>query len=181
MLGSRGSVIPLFRRQIAAGGPVTVTHPEVTRYFMTIPEAVSLVLEAGARGAGGEVFLLDMGQPIRIVDLARNLITLSGLEPDRDIAIEFTGLRPGEKLYEELFTDREHYARTTHSKIFRCPYEAQDWAGIAPKIRALEQVAWRGDTEGIRPLLHEIIPDYQNDGKTAEPEATPTEASPASS
>ena len=172
VLGSRGSVIPLFRRQIAAGGPVTVTHPDVTRYFMTIPEAVSLVLEAGARGAGGEVFLLDMGQPIRIVDLARNLITLSGLEPDRDIAIQYTGLRPGEKLYEELFTDMENYSRTTHSKILRCRHEAQPWDAVGSLVHRLEEAAWNGDEEMIRRLLHEIIPDFT--GKVETPAAAET-------
>jgi FlaA1/EpsC-like NDP-sugar epimerase len=172
VLGSRGSVIPLFRRQIAAGGPVTVTHPEVTRYFMTIPEAVSLVLEAGARGQGGEVFLLDMGQPIRISDLARNLITLSGLEPGRDIAIEFTGLRPGEKLYEELFTDKENYARTSHSKIFRCAQDAQDWQSVAPKIARIEALAACNDPEGIRTLLAELIPDYNQPDRLPPVEAS---------
>lgn len=121
VLGSRGSVVPIFKEQIAAGGPVTVTHPEMTRYFMTIPEAVQLVIQAGAFGKNGEIFVLDMGEPVRVVDLARDMIILSGLQPGKDIEIEFTGVRPGEKLTEELFSDRENFALTGHRRIFVAP------------------------------------------------------------
>jgi FlaA1/EpsC-like NDP-sugar epimerase len=117
VLGSNGSVIPVFKKQIAAGGPVTVTHPEMRRFFMTIPEACQLVLQASTIGLGGQICVLDMGEPVKIVDLARNLILLSGLRPDEDIGIEFTGMRPGEKLYEELSTTLEDTAPTSHEKI----------------------------------------------------------------
>src|SRR5207248_9596081 len=119
VLGSSGSVIPLFHKQIAEGGPVKVTHPEMTRYFMTIPEASMLVLQSAMQGTGGEIFVLDMGKPVRIVDLARQMIELSGLKPDEDIQIEFIGVRPGEKLFEEITHTGENFAPTTHSKICR--------------------------------------------------------------
>jgi len=118
VLGSRGSVIPLFKKQIEVGGPVTVTHPDMTRYFMTIPEAVQLIIQAGAMGQKGEVFVLDMGEPVKIVDLARDLIRLSGLEPEKDIKIVFTGIRPGEKLFEEVLTAEEGTKATKHERIF---------------------------------------------------------------
>ncbi len=173
VLGSRGSVVPFFQKQIAAGGPVTVTHPEVRRYFMTIPEAVQLVLQAAALGKGGEVFVLDMGEPVRIVDLACDLIRLSGLEPGRDIEVQFTGLRPGEKLFEELFLASETYAPTKHHKIFvyrnGLPAEEVVAAGVQTaqeplNIAGLDELiaaAQRGDRVQIRELLHMMVPEYQ--------------------
>jgi FlaA1/EpsC-like NDP-sugar epimerase len=119
VLGSNGSVIPRFREQLAKGGPLTVTHPDIIRYFMTIPEACRLVLEAACMGVGNEIFVFDMGEPVKIVDLARRMIELAGLEPDKDIQISYTGLRPGEKLYEELLASKENSQPTPHDKIFR--------------------------------------------------------------
>jgi FlaA1/EpsC-like NDP-sugar epimerase len=161
VLGSRGSVVPYFQKQIAAGGPVTVTHPDVRRYFMTIPEAVQLVLQAAAIGQGGELFVLDMGEPVRIVDLARDLIRLSGLEPDRDIEIRFTGLRPGEKLHEDLFWGDETYSRTQHKKIFVCRNGRELSAPDA--IRALVKAAEQGNASEARRLLHELVPEYRGE------------------
>lgn len=137
VLGSQGSVVEIFKRQIVAGGPVTVTDPEMKRYFMTIPEAVQLVIQAGALGKGGEIFVLDMGEPVKIVDLARDMIILSGLKPDRDIKIEFTGLRPGEKLYEELFSDRENFDITRHERIFIAPDTTFNEAEIREELGRL--------------------------------------------
>lgn len=160
VLGSRGSVIPTFRRQIERGGPVTVTHPDVTRYFMTIPEAVSLMIEAGRQGRGGELYLLDMGKPVRIADLARNLITLSGLEPDVDIPIVYTGMRPGEKLTEELLTLEEGAVATENGKIFTVRHEAPDWADIEAWVEGLIASAEALDDEAIRAALKARIPDF---------------------
>ena len=140
VLGSQGSVVLLFKEQIARGGPVTVTHPEMKRYFMTIPEAVQLVIQAGALGKGGEIFVLDMGEPIRIVDLARDMIFLSGLKPDQDIKIEFTGIRPGEKLYEELFNDRENFSVTRHERIFIAPDTVFDDNAINEELIVLGNI-----------------------------------------
>lgn len=177
VLGSRGSVVPFFRWQIARGGPVTVTHREVKRYFMTIPEAVQLVLQAAALGMGGEVFVLDMGEPIKILDLARDLIRLSGLEEGRDIDITFSGLRPGEKLNEELFLENDHYSRTKHEKIFvvrsetspspvaALPFQARD---LQSDVDALSQAARAGDVWEIRRRLQKIVPEYNPVVSTAE-------------
>ncbi len=163
VLGSRGSVVLTFKKQIAKGGPVTVTDPEMTRYFMTIPEAVQLVLQAAVLGTGGEVFVLDMGQPVKIVDLARDLIRLSGLELGRDIEIEFIGMRPGEKLYEELFITGEDYKRTQHNKIFLAanasdlvPSEADEWVDDLIDFAHLHQ------TDRLFETLQKLVPEFKH-------------------
>ena len=160
VLGSVGSVVPLFRKQIEKGGPVTVTHPDVTRYFMTIPESCQLILQAGAMGEGGEIFFLDMGTPIKIDDMARDLIRLSGFEPGVDIKIEYTGLRPGEKLYEELITEGEGIVPTSHEKIMVLKGKVCDQTFLDGKIDELRSLAHQQDAEGIRSLLKEIVPEY---------------------
>lgn len=160
VLGSSGSVIPIFKQQIAAGGPVTVTHPEMRRFFMTTPEACQLVLQASAMGAGGQIFVLDMGEPVKIVELAKNLILLSGLRPDGDIKIEYTGVRPGEKLYEELSTLLEDTAPTWHEKIrifMGNGLPAGDMAGWLEKLR---QICRRRDLGQLVVTLKEMAPDY---------------------
>ncbi len=159
VLGSNGSVIPLFRKQIAAGGPVTVTHPDIIRYFMTISEAVSLVLQAGAYAKGGEIFVLDMGEPVKILTLAENLIKLSGYRVGEDIKIEFTGLRPGEKLYEELLMDEEGMQDTANAMIhIGNPIEINEQEFFAQLKRLKEEC--RIENSDIRPLIHEIVPTY---------------------
>lgn len=160
VLGSNGSVIPLFKKQIAAGGPVTVTHPDIIRYFMTIPEAVSLVLQAGAYAKGGEIFVLDMGEPVRILDLAKNLIRLSGYKVDEDIKIEFTGLRPGEKLYEELLMDEEGLQDTANKMIhIGKPIEIDEMKFFA-QLKTLKEES-RSENVDVRPLIQEIVPTYR--------------------
>jgi FlaA1/EpsC-like NDP-sugar epimerase len=159
VLGSRGSVVPNFLRQIAGGGPVTVTHPEMRRYFMTIPEAVQLVLQAAVLGRGGDVFVLDMGEPVKIVDLARDLIRLSGLEVGKDIEIKFTGVRPGEKLYEELFFGAEMATPTTHPKVLRARHESL-MAELSSNVEALYVAAKEGTDSEMRTILMDMVPDY---------------------
>ena len=160
VLGSRGSVVPLFKRQIAHGGPVTVTHPDMKRYFMTIPEAVHLVLQAAAMGQGGEVFMLNMGQQVRILDLAEDLIRLSGLEPGKDIEIAFTGIRPGEKISEDLWGDGMEYGKTIHPDIFRAEAEEAVIPNDLDKIvNELHHLAQEGETSAVIHLLDETIPD----------------------
>jgi FlaA1/EpsC-like NDP-sugar epimerase len=145
VLGSSGSVLPIFRRQIAAGGPVTVTHPDMTRYFMTIPEAVQLVIEATGIAEGGDVFVLDMGEPVRIMDLAHNMIRLSGMEPGRDIQVEVTGVRPGEKLHEELFNLDEEVRPTRYGGILRATRPALDPGALQARIADLRVAVTSGD------------------------------------
>jgi FlaA1/EpsC-like NDP-sugar epimerase len=160
VLGSNGSVIPLFKRQIAEGGPVTVTHADIIRYFMTIPEASQLVLEAGAMAKGGEIFILDMGEPIRIIDLAEDLIRLSGFIPYEDIDIQFTGLRPGEKLYEELLLSEEGISETAHSKIFIGKPIFSDLNHLIHHLEILKGVVNKGEEEDIRQYLKKLVPEY---------------------
>ncbi|MBQ3003127.1 MAG: polysaccharide biosynthesis protein, partial [Clostridia bacterium] len=159
VLGSNGSVIPLFKKQIEAGGPVTVTHPDIIRYFMTIPEAVSLVLQAGASAKGGEIFVLDMGKPVRIVSLAENLIRLSGHVPNVDIKIEFTGLRPGEKLFEELLMDEEGLQQTDNKLIHIGKPITLDETTFFEELEALRITAENGGD--VIPLLQKIAPTFR--------------------
>jgi FlaA1/EpsC-like NDP-sugar epimerase len=160
VVGSAGSVIPIFKKQIEKGGPITVTHPEVTRYFMTIAEACQLVLQAASMGKGGEIFILDMGTPIRIEDMARDLIRLHGLEPDIDIQIKYIGLRPGEKIHEELIREGEGVIKTPHEKILVLKGHELDLDFLNRKIRDLVRIAYEQDAEGIKKIISEIVPDY---------------------
>jgi FlaA1/EpsC-like NDP-sugar epimerase len=161
VLGSNGSVVPLFTEQIRRGGPVTVTHPDIKRYFMTIPEAVQLVLQASVLGRGGDVFVLDMGEQIRVVDLARNMIILSGHVPDQDIKITYTGLRPGEKLYEELFDGGERVEPTAHAKIKRAVSRATlEGESLARHVQELETLLDGSDQEKLTRKLQEMVPNY---------------------
>ena len=163
VLGSRGSVIPTFRKQIAKGGPVTVTDENMTRFFMTIPEAVGLVLQAGALAQGGEIYVLDMGKPMKIIDLARNLIRLSGFEPDVDIPIKIVGLRPGEKLYEELTNTGEETEPTAMPKITKVTTEAPPAGWPGAKLEELRQAALLADDEAALRLLAELVPHFTSE------------------
>lgn len=177
VLGSNGSVVPLFKKQIAKGGPVTLTHRDITRYFMTIPEAAQLVLQAGAYAEGGEIFVLDMGKPVKIYDLACNLIRLSGFEPGKDIKIEVTGLRPGEKLYEELLMAEEGLGKTKHEKIFVGKPTFRDLDVLKKQFCELRLAIDSGHKEDIFRKIGEIVPTYhkEEDAVTAEAEAAATE------
>ena len=168
VLGSAGSVIPIFRKQIRDGGPITVTHPDMTRYFMTIPEAVQLVTQAASLSQGGEIFILDMGQPVRILDLAHDLIRLSGLEPNRDIEVRFTGVRPGEKLFEELSTASEGIQRTAHPKIFvgtHAPGDAESLRSELSKVADMRDPS----ADAIRAALERVVPEFKSRGPDSEP------------
>jgi FlaA1/EpsC-like NDP-sugar epimerase len=168
VLGSRGSVVPTFMKQIAEGGPVTITHPDMTRYFMTIPESVQLVLQAAALGDQGEVFVLDMGEPVRVFDLAMDLIRLSGLEPGVDVEVHFTGARPGEKLYEELFFQGAHVVPTHHPKILRAR-DAESASHSADTLEELIRAARENRSSGeIRRLLARLVPEYSGTLVTGE-------------
>ncbi len=176
VLGSRASVVPIFQRQIKQGKNITVTHPDVRRYFMTIPEAVQLVIQAGSLGKKGEIFLLDMGDPVKIVDLARNFIELSGLVPDKDVTIEFTGLRPGEKLDEELLIAGERGVRSTkYSKIFVAEALSTDWSQLETSVRDLKDAAHAGDTGAIHRILRSLSIGYQDVDRGAPHQAPPFE------
>ena len=165
VLGSRGSVVPTFMRQIRNGGPITLTHPEMRRFFMTIPEATRLVLQAGAIGSGGEVFCLDMGEPVRIYDLALDLIRLSGLTEGEDIEIVFTGVRPGEKLYEELFFSGDEVLKTSHPKIMKARYDAPDLRVYMQIVQLIESAMRNASDSYLRRSLEEIVPDFESEGR----------------
>jgi FlaA1/EpsC-like NDP-sugar epimerase len=173
VLGSSGSVVPLFRKQIKADGPITLTHPDITRYFMTIPEAAQLVIQAGAMASGGDVFVLDMGEPVRIMDLARRMVELSGLSvrdsanPQGDIEIEITGLRPGEKLYEELLIG-DNPQPTKHPRIMKAHEDYLPMSDLSPRLQALTLALNSNDVPQIRTLLKDLVPGYQPDGEVVD-------------
>jgi possible nucleoside-diphosphate sugar epimerase len=168
VLGSNGSVIPIFQKQIENGGPVTITHPEITRYFMTIPEACELVLQAGTMGQGGEVYVFDMGEPVKIIDLAKRMIRLYGLETGIDIQLKITGLRPGEKLYEELLSDDAKTLATHHEKIMISKDSAMDFSRINTLTEQVIQKAKSGDNEEIVSLLKDIVPEFKSNNSVFE-------------
>jgi FlaA1/EpsC-like NDP-sugar epimerase len=173
VLNSSGSVVPIFRRQIEAGGPVTVTDPDMTRFFMTIPEAVQLVIRAGSLAQGGEVFVLEMGEPVRIMDLAHDMIRFSGLEPGRDIAIDIVGRRPGEKLHEDLFNAYEHPEATPAAKILRARRPAVDPAWVEATFDRIGLLVLEGDAAGLATTVSELATGRLT---AAEPEPAPVEA-----
>jgi len=161
VLGSAGSVVPLFQKQLNAGGPLTVTHPDIERFFMTIPEASQLILQAMSNGHGGEIFVLDMGNPIKITYLAEQMIRLAGKEPGIDIEIKFTGLRPGEKLYEELFYHNEALLHTEHAKLFKAKYLKIDWGNFIGGLHLLKSACENHQEGQIKALLNTLVPEYQ--------------------
>ena len=169
VLGSSGSVVPLFRAQIKNGGPITLTHADITRYFMTIPEAAQLVIQAGAMGQGGDVFVLDMGEPVKIIDLARRMVELSGLivrdeqQPDGDIALTVTGLRPGEKLYEELLLGDDPKP-TQHARIMKAQDPCMAWPALQQHLQTLSLAVGANDVPAIRGLLQQLVSGYQPSG-----------------
>ncbi len=178
VIGSAGSVIPIFREQIRRGGPVTVTHPAMMRYFMTIPEASQLVLQAATLGRGGEIFVLDMGEPVRILDLAKDTIALSGLRPFEDIEIVFTGLRPGEKLFEELEKTDEHLERTRHPKIFIGRIAAYSEEAVSTARRRLERIVADGRPADVYAFLGEFLPEAQLGRPPGEPVTSSAHGAP---
>ena len=173
VLDSAGSVVPRFREQIRAGGPVTVTHPEITRYFMTIPEACQLILQAAVLGNGGEVFALDMGEPVRIRDLAEQMIRLAGKSSEGEIPIIYTGLRPGEKLFEELFHPHENYSDTTHAKIFLAQPRNMSWSLLTAQLRQAASATREYDEEALRRVLDQLVPEFAAHGGLATAEVIP--------
>ncbi len=178
VIGSNGSVVQLFKKQIEAGGPLTVTHPDIKRYFMTVPEAAQLVVQAAAIGKGGEIFILDMGEQIKILELAKNLIALSGLELEKDIHIEYTGLRPGEKLYEEMLHDTEHDQSTRHDKIFIAQPEEFDLLALRKNMEALKLLSEQMDEEGVRQKIKQMVPTCMDPHRSSP--SSPTPEKPAS-
>ena len=173
VLGSSGSVVPLFRKQIKDGGPITLTDDRITRYFMTIPEAAQLVIQAGAMASGGDVFVLDMGDPIKIIDLAKRMVELSGLDlkddsnPGGDIEFKVTGLRPGEKLYEELLIG-DNPQPTSHARIMKAHEEFLSWTELQLRLSVLKRALDNNDVQTIRSLLKELVPGYQPDGEVVD-------------
>jgi FlaA1/EpsC-like NDP-sugar epimerase len=172
VLNSNGSVVPLFKEQIAKGGPVTVTHPEISRYFMTISEASQLIMQAAVLGSGGEIYVLDMGEPVKITYLAEQLIRLSGKEPGKDIQIVYTGLRPGEKLFEQLFHELEPYEQTKHEKIFLAHPREAGWDDLSPELREAELAVRRYDTDELQKILLRLVPELARTSVGAQPESS---------